>query len=119
MYQGYHSDMTRMFTMGKWPAKIAEIFKVVLEAQELAAAALAPGKSTKDIDLIARRHIDKAGYADFFGHGLGHGLRAPTATKSFPGLTNMLAGVKLEVGMVVTIEPGIYLPGEGGVRIER
>jgi Xaa-Pro aminopeptidase len=108
--------MTRTFALGKWPAKIAEIYRIVLEAQELAAAALAPGKSTKEIDSIARNHIAKAGFAEFFGHGLGHGLGLNGHED--PRLTNMLAGVKLEVGMVVTIEPGIYLPGEGGVRIE-
>ncbi len=116
VYKGYHSDMTRTFTMGKWPSKIEEIFKVVLEAQLMSAAALAPGKMTAEIDGIARKHIAKAGYAEFFGHGLGHGLGLNGHEE--PRLTNMLAGVKLEVGMVVTIEPGIYLPGEGGVRIE-
>lgn len=116
VYQGYHSDMTRTFALGKWPAKIAEIYKVVLEAQEMAAAALAPGKTTLEIDAIARKHIAKAGYSEFFGHGLGHGLGLNGHED--PRLTNMLAGVKLEAGMVVTIEPGIYLPGEGGVRIE-
>ncbi len=116
VYQGYHSDMTRTFAMGKWPAKIAEIYKVVLEAQELSAAALAPGKLTTEIDAIARKHIAKAGFAEYFGHGLGHGLGLNGHED--PRLTNMMAGVRLEVGMVVTIEPGIYLPGEGGVRIE-
>lgn len=116
VFKGYHADMTRTFALGKWPTKIAEIYKVVLEAQEMAAAALAPGKSTLEIDAIARKHIAKAGYAEFFGHGLGHGLGLNGHED--PRLTNMLAGVKLEAGMVVTIEPGIYLPGEGGVRIE-
>jgi Xaa-Pro aminopeptidase len=116
VYKGYHADMTRTFALGKWPPKIAEIYKVVLEAQELAAAALAPGKLTTEIDAIARKHIAKAGYAEFFGHGLGHGLGLNGHED--PRLTNMLAGVRLEAGMVVTIEPGIYLPGEGGVRIE-
>jgi Xaa-Pro aminopeptidase len=116
VYQGYNADMTRTFALGKWPAKIAEIYTIVLEAQEAAAAALAPGKSTKEIDSISRNHIAKAGFAEFFGHGLGHGLGLNGHED--PRLTNMLAGVKLEVGMVVTIEPGIYLPGEGGVRIE-
>lgn len=116
VYQGYHSDMTRTFTLGKWPAKIEEIFKVVLEAHTMAAEALAPGKTTKEIDAIARKHIDKAGFGDFFGHGLGHGIGLNGHEE--PRLTNMLAPTKLEPGMVVTIEPGIYLPGEGGVRIE-
>lgn len=116
VFGGYHADMTRTFSMGKWPAKIAEIYKIVLEAQEMSAAALAPGKTSTEIDAIARKHIAKAGYAEFFGHGLGHGLGLNGHED--PRLTNMLAPVKLEPGMVVTIEPGIYLPGEGGVRIE-
>ncbi|MBY0311442.1 MAG: Xaa-Pro peptidase family protein [Phycisphaerales bacterium] len=116
VYQGYHSDMTRTFSLGKWPAKVAEIFQIALDAQMKSAAALAPGKSTKEIDGIARDHIAKAGYADFFGHGLGHGLGLNGHEE--PRLTNMLAPTRLEPGMVVTIEPGIYLPGVGGVRIE-
>jgi Xaa-Pro aminopeptidase len=116
VYRGYHSDMTRVFALGKWPAKMAEIYKVVLEAQELAAAALGPGKTSTQIDGIARKHISAAGYAEQFGHGLGHGLGLNGHED--PRLTNMLGPTKLEPGMVVTVEPGIYLPGVGGVRIE-
>lgn len=116
VYQGYHSDMTRVFALDKWPEKIAEIYAIVLEAQLAAAAALAPGKSTKEIDAVARKIIAKAGYAECFGHGLGHGLGL--AGHEDPRLTNMLTARTLEAGMVVTIEPGVYLPGVGGVRIE-
>lgn len=116
VYQGYHSDMTRVFALGKWPKKIKEIYSIVLDAQEAAAAALAPGKSTTDIDAIARNHIKKAGYGDYFGHGLGHGIGFNGHEE--PRLTNMLAGSILQPGHVVTVEPGIYLPGIGGVRIE-
>lgn len=116
VYQGYHSDMTRTFTLGKWPPKIREIYQVVLEAQMAAAAAIAPGKTTVEIDGIARKHITKAGYGEFFGHGLGHGIGLNGHEE--PRLTNMLTATKLEPGMVVTVEPGIYLPGVGGVRIE-
>lgn len=116
VYKGYHGDMTRTFALGKWPKKIEEIFKVVLEAQESAAAALAPGKGTKEIDAVARKIIEKAGFGDYFGHGLGHGLGLNGHEE--PRLTNMLTGTQLRPGMVVTVEPGIYLPGEGGVRIE-
>lgn len=116
VYQGYHSDMTRVFALGKWPKKIKEIYTIVLDAQEAAAAALAPGKSTSDIDAIARNHIKKAGYGDYFGHGLGHGIGFNGHEE--PRLTNMLAGSILQPGHVVTVEPGIYLPGIGGVRIE-
>ncbi len=116
VYRGYHSDLTRTFSLGKWPAKVREIFRIVLDAQLAAAAALGPGKSSVEIDEIARRHITRHGYGDFFGHGLGHGIGLNGHEE--PRLTNMLAPVKLTPGMVVTVEPGIYLPGVGGVRIE-
>lgn len=116
IWQGYHSDMTRTFTLGKWPKQIAEIYAIVLEAHQKAAAALAPGKSTSEIDKIAREHIAAAGYGDKFGHGLGHGIGLQTHEE--PRLSHMLAGSKLETGHVCTIEPGIYLPGVGGVRLE-
>jgi len=116
VYRGYHGDMTRTLTLGKWPAKVKEIYAVVLDAHLAAAAALAPGKSSEQIDGIARTHITKHGYAEFFGHGLGHGIGLNGHED--PRLTNMLKPSKLEPGMVVTIEPGIYLPGVGGVRIE-
>lgn len=116
VYEGYHSDMTRVFCLGEWPAKIAEIYAIVLEAQQAAAKALAPGKTTKEIDAVARTIITKAGFGEFFGHGLGHGLGLNGHEE--PRLTNMLASTRLEPGMVVTVEPGIYLPGVGGVRLE-
>jgi Xaa-Pro aminopeptidase len=116
VYEGYHSDMTRVFSLGKWPAKIEEIYKLVLEAHEAAAAALAPGKTTQEIDGIARKIIADAGYGLQFGHGLGHGIGLDGHED--PRLTNMLAPTVIEAGNVVTIEPGIYLPGVGGVRLE-
>lgn len=116
VYQGYHSDMTRTFALGKWPAKIAEIYKVCLEAHDAAAAKLAAGKTTKEIDAVARSIIEKAGFGEQFGHGLGHGIGLNAHED--PRVSNMAAGTPLRAGMVVTIEPGIYLPGLGGVRIE-
>ncbi len=116
VYRGYHSDMTRVVSLGKWPAKIREIYRIVLEAQEASAAALAPGKLTNEIDAVARGIIERAGYGPQFGHGLGHGLGLDGHEE--PRLTHMLAPTTLKVGMVVTVEPGIYLPGIGGVRIE-
>ncbi len=116
VYRGYHGDMTRVFVLGKWPAKIAEIYRIVLEAQEMAAAALGPGKRTHEIDAIARGHIRAAGYGDRFGHGLGHGMGMKGHED--PRLNPMSPDAVLEVGHVVTVEPGIYLPGVGGVRIE-
>ncbi|MEX2218324.1 MAG: Xaa-Pro peptidase family protein [Phycisphaerales bacterium] len=116
VYEGYHGDMTRVFTLGKWPAKIREIYQIVLDAQQAAAAALAPGQHTHAIDAIARAHITKHGYGEHFGHGLGHGMglnghEDPRLNPLFPDDT-------LRPGDVVTVEPGIYLPGVGGVRLE-
>jgi Xaa-Pro aminopeptidase len=116
VYQGYHGDMTRTFTLGKWPAKILEIYQIVHDAQQLAAAALAPGKTTHEVDAVAREYITRHGYGEHFGHGLGHGMGLDGHED--PRLNPMFPPVVLEPGHVVTIEPGIYLPGLGGVRIE-
>ena len=115
--RGYRGDMTRTFHVGKWSAKMREIYDVVLEAHERAAAALRAGETTRWIDTVARRYITKKGYGKQFGHGLGHGLGLHTHEK--PSLHHLEAlSEPLRAGMVVTIEPGIYLPGVGGVRIE-
>ena len=115
-FRGYHGDMTRVVAFGAWPAKIKAIYAIVLEAHEAAAAALEPGASTRDVDAVARGIIQRAGYGERFGHGLGHGLGLDVHED--PRLSHMAEGRALEPGMVVTIEPGIYLPGVGGVRIE-
>ena len=112
---GYCSDLTRVISLGKMPAKIQEIYKVCLEAQVAAIEAIGPGKSLKDIDKVARDIIDKAGFGKEFGHSLGHGLGLDIHEQ--PVLSTRSEGV-LEPGQVVTVEPGIYLPGIGGVRIE-
>lgn len=114
-FMGYQGDMTRVFALGKWPAKMREIYEIVKDAQELSAAALAPGKTTHEVDGIARDYITKHGYGDRFDHGLGHGLGI---SKEPPYLNPKFASIELQVGHVCTIEPGIYLPGIGGVRIE-
>jgi len=116
MANGYTGDMTRTFALGKWPAKIKEIFKIVHEAHVRVADALAPGRSTREIDAIARDHITRSGYGEFFGHGLGHGIGMNVHEK--PSLSHMLPPTALVPGQVVTNEPGIYLPGIGGVRLE-
>jgi len=116
IYKGYHSDMTRVYALGKWPKKIAEIYAIALDAKEAAAAALAPGRTTREIDGLARDYIAKHGYGEFFGHGLGHGLGLNGHED--PRVTNMQTETPLIAGHVLTIEPGIYLPGVGGVRIE-
>lgn len=114
--EGYHGDMTRTFAVGNWSKTMIEIYDIVHEAHLAAAAALAPGKSTREIDGIARDHIAKAGYAEYFGHGLGHGMGMQGHED--PRLNPLYADRVLEPGHVVTIEPGIYLPGVGGVRLE-
>jgi Xaa-Pro aminopeptidase len=114
-FQGYQSDMTRTFALGSWPRKMKEIYDITLRAQMTAAAALAPGKTNHQIDRVARDIITRAGYGDQFGHGLGHGLGM---VKDPPYLNPLYAEMTLVPGHVVTVEPGIYLPGIGGVRIE-
>lgn len=116
VYRGYHGDMTRTFSLGKWPPKIREIYEIVREAQQRAAAALAPGKSTHEVDAVARDYITKHGYGKEFGHGLGHGMGMDGHED--PRLNPLFPPTILEPGQVVTVEPGIYLPGTGGVRIE-
>lgn len=115
-WQGYHGDMTRTFSLGRWPKAIAEIYPVVLEAHERAAEAIRPGITNNQLDQIARSVIEKAGFADRFGHGLGHGVGLNV--HELPSLGPRAAKADLQPGHVVTIEPGIYLPGQGGVRIE-
>lgn len=111
----YCSDLTRVLVTGKIPPKLERIYRVVLAAQERAIEAIRPGKTGEEIDAVARSVIEKAGFGKQFGHGLGHSIglqihEAPRFAKGHP--------VKMEPGMVMTVEPGIYLPGFGGVRIE-
>ena len=111
----YKSDLTRVLVTGKISAKLKRIHEVVLEAQTRAIAAMRPGAMSDDIDRKARSVIEKAGFGPRFGHGLGHGLgmfihETPRLAVNNP--------VPLKAGMVITVEPGIYLPGWGGVRIE-
>jgi Xaa-Pro aminopeptidase len=106
----YKSDLTRVLVTGKIPPKLERIYGVVLTAQEQAIAAIKPGMTCHDVDRVAREIITKAGFGAQFGHGLGHGLGLDIHES--PRLaTNRQT--KLEPGMVVTVEPGIYLPGWG------
>ena len=111
----YKSDLTRMLATGKIPPKLERVYRVVFKAQAAAIAAIRPGASCHDVDQVARGIIDEAGFGKNFGHGLGHGIGL--AVHEAP---RMARGIQqpLEAGMVVTVEPGIYLPGWGGVRIE-
>lgn len=112
---GYCSDLTRVLFVGSIPPALGEIYQIVLEAQMAAIAAIRPGKTGRQIDKIARDIIAKAGYGDKFGHGLGHGIGRDIHEPVWLG---RFGKMKLQPGMVVTVEPGIYLPGVGGVRIE-
>lgn len=115
-YQGYASDMTRTFVMSKAiDDQLIDIYDIVLQAQKLAIKALKPGVRVCDIDKIARDYISAKGYGDYFTHGLGHSFGLEIHEAPF---LNRIDQTKLQEGMVVTIEPGIYLPGVGGVRIE-
>ncbi len=112
---GYHSDNTRTLFLGKPKPKLKEIFEIVLEANERAIAKVAPGVPLKEIDAAARDFIEQRGYGKEFGHGTGHGVGLDI--HEAPGVSWRSAEEARE-GMVFTIEPGIYLPGIGGVRIE-
>jgi Xaa-Pro aminopeptidase len=111
----YCSDITRTLILGKPDARTREVYKVVREAQVRAMEAVRAGISSLEVDKVARDYIASAGYGDCFGHGLGHGVGLAVHEK--PGFGKASAMV-LEENMLVTIEPGIYLPGWGGVRLE-
>ena len=112
---GYRSDMTRTFTLGKWPPVMREVYEIVLDAHYAGIDAIRPGAIAGEVDAAARKIITDAGYGKEFGHSLGHGIGLNV--HEAPGL-RAGADTVLEPGMVVTVEPGIYLPGVGGVRIE-
>ncbi|HEV7301401.1 MAG TPA: Xaa-Pro peptidase family protein [Tepidisphaeraceae bacterium] len=116
LYKGYCSDLTRTFMIGRVAPRMKEIYKVVLDAQLAAIEFLRPGVTTTQADRVAREVIEKAGYGEQFGHGLGHGIGREIHEN--PSLRRNGGEEELRPGMIVTVEPGIYLPGEGGVRIE-
>ncbi|MEA4900473.1 Xaa-Pro peptidase family protein [Desulfitobacterium sp.] len=115
IYQGYCSDITRTICFGEPTEKQQEIYEIVLKAQKAGIAALKPGIPGREVDAVARGIIADAGYGDFFGHGLGHSVGL--AIHENPNL-NLREERILQPGMVITIEPGIYIPDWGGVRIE-
>lgn len=114
-YRGYCSDLTRTFVVGRPPARFTSVYEVVLEAQRRAIEGVEPGMTSAQAHELAHDVIRRAGYGDCFGHGLGHGVGLEVHEDPYLGPT---AEDVLEEGMVFTIEPGIYLPGEFGVRIE-
>lgn len=112
---GYRSDLTRVFFTGKVTKKMQSVYEIVLAAQQAAIRKIKPGAVCRDIDAISRRMIADAGYGKRFGHGLGHGigLDIHEAVRLGPESEEVL-----KPGMIVTVEPGIYLEGQFGVRIE-
>jgi Xaa-Pro aminopeptidase len=116
---GYHSDMTRTIVLGGVGGEVAawqrEVYELVAAAQAAGRAALAVGADVVAVDAAARDVIAAAGHAEHFPHGLGHGVGLEI--HEAPGIGQLGAG-RLAAGMAVTVEPGVYLPGHGGVRIE-
>lgn len=115
IYRGYHSDITRTYAVGKVSLKLKEIYDIVKEAQQLGVSMIKPEMDTKEIDKVVREYIKNAGYGEYFVHGLGHGVGIEGHEKPF---LNEYENNILKAGMVLTIEPGIYIPELGGVRIE-
>ena len=114
-FDGYNCDTTVTVALGNPGKELEEIYQVVLEAHDMAIESARAGMELRRLDAIGRKHIDKKGYGKYFGHGLGHGVGL--AVHEEPSLSP-LGEEMLEKGTVVTIEPGIYIPGKGGVRIE-
>lgn len=114
-YMHYNSDITRTICLGKASAKQRKVYQIVLDAQLKAIEAIAPGKIGKDIDAVARDYIASMGYGKNFGHGLGHAIGIDV--HDGPGFSTT-SDIVLKPGMVLTVEPGIYIEGWGGVRIE-
>ncbi len=112
---GYCSDITRTVFLSEPPAEFRKIYRIVREAQQKALEVMRAGLMSDEVDGVAREVIKKAGYGEYFGHSLGHGVGL--ATHEAPRV-GPLKPVRLEAGMVVTVEPGIYIPGKGGVRLE-
>ncbi|MCL5773069.1 MAG: Xaa-Pro peptidase family protein [Firmicutes bacterium] len=115
VYNGYHSDMTRTVIIGKPDKKHREIYSLVLESQRKALKTIKAGMTCGGADLLARQVIEEGGFCEYFGHGLGHGIGL--AVHEEPRLRKGNEAL-LKAGMVVSVEPGIYIPGFGGVRIE-
>lgn len=111
----YNSDMTRTFCFGEAGEKFSEVFAIVRQAQEMAEKKTRAGLRGKQVDAFARRVIEKAGYGEYFGHGLGHGVGLEVHELPNAGRTSKDV---LQPNMTLTVEPGIYIPGWGGVRLE-
>ncbi len=115
VYDGYTADLTRTVVVGKANKRQKKVYSIVLKAQKKALAKLKPKMRACDLDKVAREIIKRAGYGKYFGHGLGHGIGMVIHDNPAVNPRNEQL---LESGMVITIEPGIYIPNWGGVRIE-
>lgn len=115
IYNGYMSDMTRTFGIGNIDEEKQKVYNIVLESQNLAIKKIKKGEKCCEIDMVARSYISEKGYADYFGHGLGHSIGLEVHES--PSLSK-LNNTVLENNMIVTVEPGIYIPGKFGIRIE-
>jgi Xaa-Pro aminopeptidase len=113
---GYCSDCTRTYATGPLSGRAAEVYELVLSAQRAALAAVRPGPTGREIDAVARELIEAAGHGERFGHGLGHGVGLEV--HEAPRLSRTAGEQPLAAGNIVTVEPGVYLEGELGVRIE-
>ncbi|MFI4989368.1 MAG: M24 family metallopeptidase [Solirubrobacterales bacterium] len=117
MHGGYCSDCTRTYATGEGTSMQAhEIYELVLSAQQAGVAAVKAGPTGRDVDAVARAVIERAGHGEHFGHGLGHGVGMDV--HEAPRLSRIESEQRLVAGNVVTVEPGVYLPGQLGVRIE-
>ncbi|MCP3025715.1 Xaa-Pro peptidase family protein [Halobacillus sp. A5] len=115
LYNGYCSDITRTVAVGQINSELEDIYQTVLQAQLKGMAGLKPGLTGKGADALTRDYINAKGYGDYFGHSTGHGIGLDV--HEGPGLSYR-SDVLLEPGMVVTVEPGVYVPKTGGCRIE-
>ncbi len=115
LYKGYNSDLTRTIFVDNVDSTLGDIYNIVYEAQKKAVSSVKPGIDTRKLDSIARTFISDYGYGDNFGHGLGHGVGIEI--HELPAIKKFTSAI-IKKNMVITIEPGIYIPGKGGVRIE-
>lgn len=114
---GYCSDLTRTVAIGEASEQAKTLYDIVLRAQLAGIQAVEPGRTGKEVDKTARAVIEDAGYGQHFGHGLGHGIGL-NVHEQYPRLSPMQGDVVLQAGMVCSVEPGIYIPDWGGIRIE-
>lgn len=116
VWEGYHSDITRTVCVGPPAAKQREVYDLVLRAQQAGIAAVRPGPTGKEVDAVARAVIEQAGYGERFGHNLGHGVGLDVHED--PPRLSQKSEAALQPDMVTSVEPGVYIPGWGGIRIE-